>query len=445
MEKEYPKIIIIGNHINLRHGGGITLFNLFKGWPKDKIFFVTHRIEYEGIDVCENYYRIGYKENRRPWPLNKFQPFYESKPIKISRNEKTSSTVKKYSLKRSGYNQNLKRIAEYILHFLGLNYYLFPLKPSSEFISWVDKEKPDLIYTQLNSPEIIFFMNELVKKVSYPLFIHMMDDWPKVIKKPGLSHLYWNPKIQNNFKSLLRNATGLLSICQSMSDEYQNRYGYSFTAFHNCIEFNSWNQFSKESYEISDKFKILYAGRIGAGTYHSILTFAKAVEKMFIDGIDIEFQIQTEYLPNAHRRTLSRLPRTKINPFIKYEELPKKLASVDLLLLPMDYDKKNLSFIHLSMPTKVPEYMVTGTPILVFADKSTALFKYADKDGWAFTVSDNDESILINTISEIINNLPLREKFSKKAQQIAFNNHEGNKIREEFRQYFVNQLNKKEN
>lgn len=442
MGKEYPKIIIIGNHINLRHGGGITLFNLFKGWPKDKIFFVTHRIEDEGIDVCENYYRIGYKENRRPWPLNKFQPYYESKPLRISSNEKTASTVKKYSLKRSKYNQNLKRIAEYFLHFLGLNYFLFPLKPSDEFVKWLEDENPDLIYTQLNSPEIIFFMNELVKKVSYPLFIHMMDDWPKVVSKPGLSHLYWNPKIQNNFKFLLSKSTGLLSICQSMSDEYEARYGYSFKAFHNCIEFNSWDKFSKETYDINGKFKILYAGRIGPGTYHSILTFAKAIEKMQQPGFEIEFQIQTEYLPNAHRRTLTELKRTKINPFIKYEELPKKLASVDLLLLPMDYDRDNLNFIHLSMPTKVPEYMVTGTPILVFADKSTALFKYADKDGWAFTVSENNESALIKKMEYIMNNQKAREDISKKARQIVLQNHEANKIREEFRQYFNNRLKK---
>ena len=33
----YPRILIIGPPFNNFTGGGITLSNLFKGWPKDRI------------------------------------------------------------------------------------------------------------------------------------------------------------------------------------------------------------------------------------------------------------------------------------------------------------------------------------------------------------------------------------------------------------------------
>jgi len=33
----YPKILIFGQPFNTYSGGGITLTNLFRGWPKDRI------------------------------------------------------------------------------------------------------------------------------------------------------------------------------------------------------------------------------------------------------------------------------------------------------------------------------------------------------------------------------------------------------------------------
>jgi hypothetical protein len=33
----FPKVLIFGQPFNNKHGGGITLSNLFSGWDKDKI------------------------------------------------------------------------------------------------------------------------------------------------------------------------------------------------------------------------------------------------------------------------------------------------------------------------------------------------------------------------------------------------------------------------
>ena len=37
----YPKVLIIGQVIDKKNGSGITLSNLFKGWPKDKLAVAT--------------------------------------------------------------------------------------------------------------------------------------------------------------------------------------------------------------------------------------------------------------------------------------------------------------------------------------------------------------------------------------------------------------------
>ena len=41
-EKVYPKILIIGQPFNKNSGGGITMSNLFNGWPNESLAVATN-------------------------------------------------------------------------------------------------------------------------------------------------------------------------------------------------------------------------------------------------------------------------------------------------------------------------------------------------------------------------------------------------------------------
>ena len=118
---------------------------------------------------------------------------------------------------------------------------------------------------------------------------------------------------------------------------------------------------------------------------------------------------------------------------IEYTELPKKFSNVDLLILPEDFDSASIEFLKYSIQTKVPEYMISGTPILVYADKRTALAKYAIRDGWAYLVSDNNEMLLTQALEELHSNLSLRKELAHKARLVAIQNEDAKVVRENFR------------
>ena len=62
----YKKILIIGETFSDQSGGPITLSNLFRGWPKEKLFVATYGREIikSNFNICENYYSLG-KEERK--------------------------------------------------------------------------------------------------------------------------------------------------------------------------------------------------------------------------------------------------------------------------------------------------------------------------------------------------------------------------------------------
>ena len=64
------------------------------------------------------------------------------------------------------------------------------------------------------------------------------------------------------------------------------------------------------------------------------------------------------------------------------------------------------------MPTKAPEYMASGTPIIIFAPQDTALVQYAEKYNWAAVVTENSVAVLIEKLRKLVLDISLREQIA---------------------------------
>ncbi|RJQ18371.1 MAG: hypothetical protein C4560_07440 [Nitrospiraceae bacterium] len=432
---DYPKVLIIGQTFNYTSGSGITKSNLFKGWPKDRIAVATDE-KIEDL-MCEKYYQIGYNELKRPWPFNCLQGKTKSGPVDIKalRNKNTSqcNTVKNLNKRSELYSLLLRRGYHFFLHFSGVYNKICTSRISDEFLRWVKDFNPDIIYDQLSTLASIRFLSRLHHITKKPIAIHIMDDWMSTINQYGLFYFYWKKVINDEFSLLLNEASVLMSICQEMSDEYEIRFNKKFLPFHNPVDLDFWTQNSKTQWNINKPFKILYSGRIGKGTLNSVTSIAKAVDVLASEGYDIVFQIQSTFMTDAFASKMKRFSNTVINTPLPYNKLPEKFSSVDLLVLPIDFDLHSLRFLKLSMPTKTSEYMATGTPILVYASECTALSKYAEREGWGYVVSSSGITTLINAIKTLYTDGSARRKIGMRAKELARINHDAGRIREDFK------------
>lgn len=434
---DYPKVLLIGQTFNYTSGSGITKANLFKGWPVDRIAVATFERVVENV-ICKNYYQIGYRELKRPWPFNYLQKKIESGPVDVknlwTENGSTINTVA--NLNNRSRNRNnilLGRVYNFFLHFLGIYNKVFVSKISNEFLKWLNDFKPDIIYDQLSSLASIRFLSQLHHITKIPVAIHIMDDWMSTINKYGLFYFYWKKVIDKEFNNLLNEASVLMSICREMSDEYEKRYKKKFLPFHNPIELDRWTRNSKTRWDFSKPFKILYSGRIGRGTLSSVVSIAKAVDVLADEGYEVVFQIQSTPAADQFMSKIRRFKNTAINTPLAYNELPEKLSSMDMLVLPMDFDAESLRFIRLSMPTKTSEYMATGTPILVYAPECTALSKYAGRERWGYVVTEKKVKLLVDAIKLLYSDESLRRKIGTRAKELARINHDADRVREDFK------------
>lgn len=434
----YPKILIIGDSFNKKSGSGITLTNLFKGWLKENIAVAAGGLDDLDLEVCEKYYRLGSLERKIRFPMNKIgkKSFIESGIVFTSKNNvaQPSRNFNNKSLLKN----IIRSVYFHIFNFIGLEHYSNKYIISNEFRKWVEDYKPDFIYCQLSTLETIRFVNDLNFQLEIPIAIHFMDDWPITItnKQKWIFKKYWQKKIDKELRQLLAKASILMSISEAMSKAYYNRYGLKFIPFHNPIVIEEWLPYSKTDWSIIDTLRILYTGRLGTANNKSILFISDVINTLNHSGFKIKLDIFTPDTSYEKSGPYTVFEGVNVKPSVPYTSMPELLSNYDLLLLPLDFDEEGINFAKYSMPTKTSEYMISGTPILVFASIQTALAKYAIKGGWAYVVAKNDEAALFDALKTIRADHHLRMNLARKAKEIAIRNEDAKIVRENFHKSF---------
>jgi glycosyltransferase involved in cell wall biosynthesis len=433
----YPKTLIIGLPFNNKTGGGITMSNLFRNWPKENIALASaaNIMITADFSICSKHYQLSYNGKLHPFPLNIFLPKIKDGPVEFT-----------CGIQRSQQNQlnggkfrKLYKIIYKVLTLTGTYNLLYKLKIDSQFKEWIRSFQPDIIYSQLGSLEMVRFVNMVQTFANVPLVIHIMDDWPGLKKRPALLNSYWQNKFNNEFRVLIEKSSVLLSIGNEMSEEYLRRYNREFIPFHNPIELDRWLQFSKTDYSYNDEFSILYAGRIGLGMKESIFDLVRVIKDLASKGERIKLEILSPDISELDGRGCFCDYIRWTKP-IEYSELPRKFSEADLLVIPIDFDQKSIDFLKFSYQTKISEYMISGTPILVYGPEEVATVKYAMKTKWAYVVNTRSDYALVNAILELKSSRQLRNQYGITAKELSAAKEDALFVREEFRKCLVDSL-----
>jgi glycosyltransferase involved in cell wall biosynthesis len=432
---KYPKILIIGQPFNNYSGGGITLTNLFKGWPKDKLAVAaTGHVLYDiSTDVCNLYYQLGEKEQKWIFPFNLVQKSFSSGII---------SFESKLSTPSSYYNKGLRYLIVNhfffpLLKWLGIFQYTSRITLSPVFKDWLSVYQPDLLYFQISSHEEILFATKLIDLLNIPSAIHMMDDWPSTICSKGIFKNYGRTRIDKAFRRLLDKIDIHLSISDAMSAEYFIRYHKRFIPFHNPIDIAKYNNIRNRSAKRDNNFRILYIGRIGVANKHSIISFANAMSQFSQDQDEVCLDIFTHNLDEINLKHVANIKNIRIFPPVEHNLVPALLSEYDLLLLPLDFTKEGAKFAQFSIPTKASEYMISGTPILVFAPNESAISKFCLKNECGYCLISQDQEKIIDAIHYLITNEEYRKEISNNAVGIAKELFDADKVRNKFQQLLI--------
>jgi glycosyltransferase involved in cell wall biosynthesis len=401
----FPKVVVLCDEpINKVSGGGVTMGNLFRGWPKDRLgqVFAHHRFEID-TDICENYLRLGDHK----------MPGRDLVPKQVRRMRKLVKRLR--GIIRPGFRVDYERV----LH-------------------WVRQFEPDLIYAQPTAyPMYTWWVPRwLSRDLDIPLVNHVMDDWPTELR-----HDWWpiyrqilTPFLRNQLHHLFEAASSNLAICQQMAQIFSERYETQFLPFHNVIDLEEWKE-PKADYAVQgDAFRLVYLGALDGRQVHSLRDVAKLISSLAEEGIEITLTVYTgQMYKDIYHKQLGEMKGVSHGGRIARKDLCACLASADLLVLPVSFAERGVVAGRLSMPTKVPEYMASGSPILVYAPRQVPPAEYARREGWGYLVDQRNQSALKQAIYKLMHTRELRAKLGKQGRELAIQNHDAKIVREDFR------------
>jgi len=433
----FPRILVFGPPFNSHSGGGITLTNLFKGWPKDRIAVISngHVLQNITTDVCDTFYRLGKEEKKWRFPFNLLQRPFPSGLITFTMQE----TLMQVPSKKNTRQIVVDNLFFPFLNWLGFFHCLSKIYLSQQLKAWLSEYNPEILYIQVSDRETILFAIELIEYLKIPSAIHMMDDWPSTISSKGPFQYHWKFKIDRELKLLLSMVDIHLSISEAMSSEYSRRYNKQFIAFHNPIETDAWRPYCKNNFKLDqDHVKILYSGRTGIGITESLVEVADVIDSINETRLKIKLHIQSPIISYEFIKSLRKNKCVVINPVAEYSELPVIFSQADILLIANDFTKEGSSFLKYSMPTKVSEYMISGTPVLVYSPVETAVSGFFTDNECGCCVTEQDPERLHNAIRLLIANEDYRKKLSHNAVRLATELFDSKKVRTIFQELLIN-------
>lgn len=348
---KYPRVLILGHSFSNTTGMGITLTNLFSEWPKDNIGVIADNIN---VQLCEEIRPCRMYIELRPRP-------------------KVAGTlvVKRQSLKDKVVDLMRKQY-----HKLGINELVYNPEININYINQIKEFNPDIVFCALGSlismKRCSSFMENLPNS---KLVLYIVDDWVNTKINTRYFVPIWRKVYDKSFRTLLDKSSGLLSICQYMSDAYLRQYKKVFYPFHNPVDTHFWDSIKTTPLYPKDIISILYVGKINEDTKPCLFDMCTVIEELNIEGKKYIFDI---YSPdyNTQSYLFNGFSDCHVFPAIPHDRIPETMKRYSSSFLTLGFSKQTRCYVRLSMPTKLTEYLASGKPIILYCPEEIALAQY---------------------------------------------------------------------
>jgi hypothetical protein len=399
-------------------GGGITFSNLFRGWPQERLFTVHNDPVPVSFDVCCNYYRLGSAEIAR-WPHLARTP---------GRLEQEGETVMRpsFALPRGG-----------LLPWLRNTLVGAPWPDSGrltpELARFIEKAQPQLVYTILGTLGMTGLVRQIRDRFQLPVAVHFMDDYLATLYSGGLLSPLVRGRLRTATDDVVDNATLRLAIGDDMAEAYERRWHKCFIPVQNAVDLASIAPENPRR-DPDAPMRVAYIGSLFSYAQANSLTdIAQSVTRLAAAGRKITFDIYSPlHLAETFRGRLEIHPAIHLHDTIRDDSaFFAMLSAVDALILPVNFDPASIAYIRYSMPTKVPAYLASGTPILAYGPLETAQMAYAQREGWGLVVDRRDPAQLDAALIALQTDNGLRIRLSEQARMVA-SRHDVRHVRSQF-------------
>jgi len=329
-------LVIADYPVGYESGFGETLYNLFRGFPSEKLWS-AHPAHVAPAENKRRAQSIELPSPSRPsWLPNRiglaYYPFLKLQQFRAARDavRLLSEVVQRHSIR---------------------NLLVIPVSP------WILSAALALHkqYANLN------------------LVLYVMDDWQGHHECHQLPYTTHRRRL---LSEIIQRANVRYAVSREMAAHYERSFGKSWTVVHNGVRSDSLSQ---EANGASKPRGVLLAGDVNVFRFDAVIAFAEAIERHNRrNGEAIEFTVMGD-IAEQHRSSLSALHSVRMLSRRSHAECLEAMRAADLLYLPLAFGEKSARISLYSLPTKLPEYLATGKSVFFHAPRESAVFRVAER------------------------------------------------------------------
>jgi glycosyltransferase involved in cell wall biosynthesis len=434
-------LVVTANAFGLQTGTGISLTNLFKGWPRDKIANL-HR-EYAAPDqtVCGRFFYLSEKE--MPWhpaiaaiagAVRRVRERSREDEAAGARVAASTGTREIANERKVPEPQPLSRLLpQRVIDLLvvgGIVDWRTEAALTAELRAWLDDFKPQIVYSNLGDLGFLRLVRLISERYRIPTAIQMSDDWPEGRYRTVFSR-WLRGEMQSELQKALTRARLRFGISDAMCRAYERRYRVPFRACISPVETDEWLKQAKSDWSCSGSFRVVYMGTVHPlAQLRSLMKVGRVISEMHAAGTDVRLEIFTpEPFTTQMRSEFLGVPGVQVSDSPASTEAALVLSGADLLVLPANFDRASFQYTKYSLPAKAIAYMISSSPVLLYGPPSMPAVEYARAEGWGFVVDTPDRSRLKQALVTLMADEALRRKLGLRGREVAVSRHDGKRLR----------------
>lgn len=363
------KILVIShNSFSKTSNNGKTLESIFSAVDKDdlaQIYFSNN--ELPDFEYCNRYFKIADMDVLKS--LISLGSKVCGKPII---NEVTIEDTAKNSFLFDFFKKLFKG-SGFLRDFL----WLTGKWKTNDLKKWCYEFSPDIVFflggNSAFSHEIALYLKGVM---GVPLVTYFTDDYIINNKKTGLYSFVNNFFLERVYNKTIANSELLFTIGSKMSHEYSRYYDRDFLYIMNSVDYVEYNIPVIKN----DELVVSYFGGLHLNRWKMLARFSSNLPSNVVLHIYTAASITPEikeYVLNSG---------AVLKGFVTSDNIQVKMLESDFLLHVESDEDSIKSITKLSISTKIPEYLISGRPLIAFGPKDLASIQFVVDNNVGFYI-----------------------------------------------------------
>lgn len=272
-----------------------------------------------------------------------------------------------------------------------------------------------------------------------PLHAYIMDDWLSNARRHGRT-LGW--LAERCMPHITRGATRLWAISPAMAEEWRQQYGVRANILWHSVDLEAFRRARAACPHANSNGRLVVVNLgsiygVNHEPLHNLLSAIRELRggKALTDNIRLRLYTAqpTEWLEQMGIMPEPWLEITQANP----DQIPRVLANANVVFLPLAFDERWSTVVSTAFPTKLAEYLASGTPILVHAPAYATAATYVRQHECGLVVDTPDPHALATALQRLGTDTTLRARLSANAVSAAERHHDRRKVVTEFLRTFT--------